>query len=199
MHRSFDRNYILAHMVLLPKKHRTHYSRPKRCSQKVLQTRLLYTFPLKMYQYFKYSNSRSVSSSCFGSLDIRSPGVFTETFLDHYHLDICKSNTKTHKIISINRFTCCYFSSRNIPAIADSAFCFDIAVELNLFAVKPMFWLRSGPITLQEITYPDLVVARTAQYEISGKNHICSAKTFSSKPQSTHQRRKMHWDKQHFP
>ena len=57
MQRSFDRNYILAHMVLLPKKHRTHYSRPKRCSQKVLQTRLLYTFPLKMYQYFKYSNS----------------------------------------------------------------------------------------------------------------------------------------------
>ena len=44
-------------MVLLPKKHRTHYSRPKRCSQKVLQTRLLYTFPLKMHQYFKYSNS----------------------------------------------------------------------------------------------------------------------------------------------
>ena len=57
MQRSFDRNYILAHMVLLPKKHRTHYSRPKRCSQKVLLTRLLYTFPLKMYQYFKYSNS----------------------------------------------------------------------------------------------------------------------------------------------
>ena len=55
---SFDRNYILARMVLLPKKQRTHYySRPKRCSQKVLQTRLLYTFPLKMYQYFKYSNS----------------------------------------------------------------------------------------------------------------------------------------------
>ena len=61
-----------------------------------------------------------MSSSCFGSLDIRSPGVFTETFLDHYHLDICKSNAKTFKIISINRFgiTCCYFSSRNIPAIA---------------------------------------------------------------------------------
>ena len=61
-----------------------------------------------------------MSSSCFGSLDIRSPGVFTETFLDHYHLDICKSNAKTHKIISINRFgiTYCYFSSRNIPAIA---------------------------------------------------------------------------------
>ena len=61
-----------------------------------------------------------MSFSCFGPLDIRSPGVFTETFLDHYHLDICKSNAKTHKIISINRFgiTCCYFSSRNIPAVA---------------------------------------------------------------------------------
>ena len=56
----------------------------------------------------------------YRSLDIRSPGVFTETFLDHYQLDICKSNAKTHKIISINRFgiTCCYFSSRNMPTIA---------------------------------------------------------------------------------
>ena len=54
---SFDRNLILAHMVLLQKKHRTHYSRPKRCALKVLQTGLLYTFPLKMHQYFKYSNS----------------------------------------------------------------------------------------------------------------------------------------------
>ena len=77
-----------------------------------------------MHQYFKYSNSLLFPfdrlSSCFGSLDIRSLGVFTETFLDRYHLDICKSNAKTHKIISINRFgkTCCYFSSRNIPAIA---------------------------------------------------------------------------------
>ena len=42
-----------------------------------------------------------------------------------------------------------------------SALCFDISVELSPFAVKLMFWLRSGPITLQEITYPDLVVART--------------------------------------
>ena len=39
--------------------------------------------------------------------------------------------------------------------------CFDISVELSPFAVKSMFWLRSGPITLQEITDPDLVVART--------------------------------------
>ena len=42
-----------------------------------------------------------------------------------------------------------------------SALCCDISVELSPFAVKSMFWLRSGPITLQEITYPDLVVART--------------------------------------
>ena len=98
-------------MVLLPKKHRTHYSRPKRCSQKVLQTRLLYTFPLKMYQYFKYSNSllfpfdrcRRVASGLF----ISGVQAFSQ-------------NAKTHKIISINRFgiACCYFSSRNIPAIA---------------------------------------------------------------------------------
>ena len=77
---------------------------------------------LSVFQVFKFPTLpfRSVSSSCFGSLDIRSPGVFTETFLDHYHLDICKSNAKTHKIISINRFgiTCCYFSSRNTPDIA---------------------------------------------------------------------------------
>ena len=45
--------------------------------------------------------------------------------------------------------------------LSHSARCFDISVELSPFAVKSMFWLRSGPITLQEITYPDLVVART--------------------------------------
>ena len=75
-----------------------------------------------MFQVFKFPTLpfRSVSSSCFGSLDIRSPGVFTETFLDHCHLGICKSNAKTQKIISTKRFgiTCCYFSSRNIPAMA---------------------------------------------------------------------------------
>ena len=42
-----------------------------------------------------------------------------------------------------------------------SALCFDISVKLSPFAVKSMFWLRSGQITLQEITYPDLVEART--------------------------------------
>ena len=47
-----------------------------------------------------------------------------------------------------------------------SALCCDISVELSPFAVKSMFWLRSGPITLQEITYPDLVVARTVRYFI---------------------------------
>ena len=40
-----------------------------------------------------------------------------------------------------------------------SALWCDISVELSPFAVKSMCWLRFGPITLQEITYPDLVVA----------------------------------------
>ena len=44
-----------------------------------------------------------------------------------------------------------------------SALFFDISVELSPFEVKSMFWLRSGPITLQAITYPDLVVARTVK------------------------------------
>ena len=168
-------------MVLLHKKHRTQYSRPKRCSQKVLQTRLLYTFPLKMYQYFKYSNSLLFPfdrlSSCFGSLDIRSLGVFTETFLDRYHLDICKSNAKTHKIISINRFgiTCCYFSSRNIPAIA--LFASTFLSNLVLLRSNQFLGLRSGPITLQEITYPDLVVAQTVHYLVFFPCHI--TKTFN--------------------
>ena len=34
---------------------------------------------------------------------IRNPRVFTESVLDHQHLDIRKSNAMTHKIISINR------------------------------------------------------------------------------------------------
>ena len=48
-----------------------------------------------------------------------------------------------------------------IQGTCHTALFFDISVELSPFAVKSMFWLRSGPITLQEITYPDLVVART--------------------------------------
>ena len=42
-----------------------------------------------------------------------------------------------------------------------TALCFDISVELSPFAVKSMFWSWSGPIILQEIIYPHLVVART--------------------------------------
>ena len=42
-----------------------------------------------------------------------------------------------------------------------SALCFDISVELSPLAVKSVSWLRSGLITLQETTNPDLVVART--------------------------------------
>ena len=38
----------------------------------------------------------------------------------------------------------------------------------------------------------------TSQYEISGKNHICSVKTFSSRAWSTRHWNKLHWNKQHF-
>ena len=66
----------------------------------------------------------------------------------------------THKIISINRL-------RIAVTFLQGAFqvsLFDISVELSPFAVKSMFWLSSEPIRLQEITYPDLVVARTDNY-----------------------------------
>ena len=154
-------------MVLLPKKHRTHYSRPKRCSQKVLQTRLLHTFPLKIYQHFRYLNSllfpfdrcRRVASGLLIS-DV-------EAFLQ-------KPSSIIIILIFVNRTLRRIKSSRLIGLVlhavtliffkkhpSHSALCCDISVELSPFAVKSMFWLRSGPITLQEITYPDLVVART--------------------------------------
>ena len=62
----------------------------------------------------------------------------------------------THKIISINRL--------RIIAVTflQGTFHFDIFVKLSPFAVKSIFWLSSELIRLQEITYPDLVVARTA-------------------------------------
>ena len=58
--------------------------------------------------------------------------------------------------------------------LSHSALCCDISVELSPFAVKSMFWLRSGPITLQEITYPDLVVARTDHVfnRVFGRNDL---------------------------
>ena len=34
------------------------------------------------------------------------------------------------------------------------------------------------------------MLVTTSQYEISGKNHICSVKTFSSRAKSTRQRKK---------
>ena len=71
----------------------------------------------------------------------------------------------THKIISINRL-------RIAVTFLQGAFqvsLFDISVELSPFAVKSMFWLSSEPIRLQEITYPDLVVARTVY---TSTNHV---------------------------
>ena len=151
-------------MVLLPKKHRTHYSRPKRCSQKVLQTRLLYTFPLKMYQYFKYSNSllfpfdrcRRVASGLLISevqafLQKPSLIIIILAFVNRTLRRI-----KSSRLIGLVLHAVTFLQGTSQP---QRSFC-DISVELSPFAVKSMFWLRSGPITLQEITYPDLVVAR---------------------------------------
>ena len=73
----------------------------------------------------------------------------------------------THKIISINRLRIAVtflqgtFHPKNSTAICFGVSLFDISVELSPFADKSMFWLSSEPIRLQEITYPDLVVART--------------------------------------
>ena len=73
----------------------------------------------------------------------------------------------THKIISINRLRIAVtflqgtFHPKHSTAICFEVSLFDISVELSPFAVKSMFWLSSEPIRVQEITYPDQVVART--------------------------------------
>ena len=73
----------------------------------------------------------------------------------------------THKIISINRLRIAVtflqgtFHPKYSAAICFELSLFDISVELSPLAVKSMFWLSSEPIRVQEITYPDLVVART--------------------------------------
>ena len=43
-----------------------------------------------------------------------------------------------------------------------------------------------------------ICVSRPLSMKISGKNHICSVKTFSSRALSTRQKKKIHWKKQHF-
>ena len=159
-------------MLLFLRKHRTHYSRPKRCSQKVLQTRLLYTFPLKMYQYFKYSNSLLFPFD-------RCRRVASGLLISEVQAFLQKPSSIIIILIFVNRTLRRIKSSRLIGLVlhavtliffkehpSHSALCCDISVELSPFAVKSMFWLRSGPITLQEITYPDLVVARTVRYFI---------------------------------
>ena len=85
-----------------------------------------------------------------------------------------------HKIISINRLRIAVtflqgtFHPKHSTAI--NFFClevslFDISVELSPFAVKSMFWLSSEPIRLQEITYPDMVVARTDRDTVNILSH----------------------------
>ena len=84
----------------------------------------------------------------------------------------------THKIISINRFRIAVtflqgtFHPKYSTAICFEVSLFDISVELSPFAVKSMFWLSSEPIRLQEITYPDLIVAQTAKGLRSNKLHF---------------------------
>ena len=84
----------------------------------------------------------------------------------------------THKIISINRLRIAVtflqgtFHPKYSTAICFEVSLFDISVELSPFAVKSMFWLSSEPTRLQEITYPDLVVARTdkGKHRKTGEN-----------------------------
>ena len=79
----------------------------------------------------------------------------------------------THKIISINRLRIAVtflqgtFHPKYSTTICFEVSLFDISVELSPFAVKSMFWLSSEPIRLQEITYPDLVVALPLYFTIN--------------------------------
>ena len=125
-----------------------------------------------MHQYFKYSNSLLFAfdpcpaswPSCFGSLDIRSPGVFTEPssiIIVLIFVNRTLRRIKSSRLIGLVLHAVTLIFFKEHPS--HSALCFDISVELSPFAVKSMFWLRSGPITLQEITYPGLVVARTGK------------------------------------
>ena len=80
----------------------------------------------------------------------------------------------THKIISINRLRIAVtflqgtFHPKHSTGFPQPG----ISVELSPCAVKSMFWLSSEPIRLQEITYPDLVVARTdkGKHRKTGEN-----------------------------
>ena len=85
----------------------------------------------------------------------------------------------THKIISINRLRIAVtflqgtFHPKYSTVICFEVSLFDISVELSPFAVKSMFWLSSEPIRLQEITYSDLVVARTVRAGAIMVNQYC--------------------------
>ena len=93
----------------------------------------------------------------------------------------------THKIISINRLRIALtflhgtFHPKHSTAICFEVSLFDISVELSPFAVKSMFWLSSEPIRLQEITYPDLFVARTDRSNYQ-KNKLHMQHSFLSFP-----------------
>ena len=120
-----------------------------------------------MYQYFKYSNSLLFPFD-------RCRRVASGLLISEVQAFLQKPSSIIIILIFVNRTLRRIKSSRLIGLVlhavtliffkehpSHSALCCDISVELSPFAVKSMFWLRSGPITLQEITYPDLVEART--------------------------------------
>ena len=118
-----------------------------------------------MYQYFKYSNSLLFPFD-------RCRRVASGLLISEVQAFLQKPSSIIIILIFVNRTLRRIKSSRLIGLVlhavtliffkehpSHSALCCDISVELSPFAVKSMFWLRSGPITLQEITYPDLVEA----------------------------------------
>ena len=120
-----------------------------------------------MYQYFKYSNSLLFPFD-------RCRRVASGLLISEVQAFLQKPSSIIIILIFVNRTLRRIKSSRLIGLVlhavtliffkehpSHSALCCDISVELSPFAVKSMFWLRSGPITWQEITYPDLVVPRT--------------------------------------
>ena len=118
-----------------------------------------------MYQYFKYSNSLIFPSDRCRRV---ASGLLTsevQAFLQKPSLIIIilifvnrrRRRIKSSQLIGLVLHLLLFFKEH----LSHSSPCCDISVELSPIAVKSMFWLRSGPTTLQEMTYPDLVVART--------------------------------------
>ena len=139
-----------------------------------------------MYQYFKYSNSLLFPFD-------RCRRVASGLLISEVQAFLQKPSSIIIILIFVNRTLRRIKSSRLIGLVlhavtliffkehpSHSALCCDISVELSPFAVKSMFWLRYGPITSQEITYPDLVEARIVSVIMNvalrpwvGRSRVC--------------------------